>query len=102
MSEKRRPDAVVTVRAGDINRRYELFCAEQFSERAGRSSFFHAEQPNLMLTPLDFEQGRYVRVRCDGCWLPKGRRALFPVGRASFLIAQDIQQQILAKSEPIE
>lgn len=102
MSEKRRPDLTVTVKSGDLTRRYEMFCAEQFSERAGRSSFYHAEQPNLMLTPLDFEQGKYVRVRCDGVWLPKGRRAMFPAGRASFLIAQDIHQQVLAKTEPLE
>lgn len=94
MSEIRRPDATMTLRAGDLTRKYELYQGSQFAERAGKSSFFHAEQPNLMLTPLDLENGSFVRVRCDGVWLPKGRRAMFPVHRAAYFIAQDLVEQL--------
>lgn len=94
MSEKRKPDAVLVLRAGDLQRRYELFRGEQFSARAAVSTFYHAEQPNLLLTPLDIATGRFVRVRCNGKWLPEGRRAMFPLARAAFLISQDLQQQL--------
>lgn len=94
MSEKRKPDAVLTLRAGDLQRKYELFKGSQFSKRAATTTFFHAEQPNLLLTPLDIERGHFVRVRCNGVWLPEGQRALYPLSRAAFLIAQDLQHQL--------
>lgn len=94
MSEKRRPDAVITLKSGDLNRKYELYKGAQFSDRAAVSTFYHAEQPNLLLTPLDIERGSFVRVRCDGAWVPKGRRAMFPLARVAFLISQDLQQQL--------
>lgn len=99
MSEKRRPDATMVLKSGDVHRKYELYQAAQFSERAQVSSFYHAENPNLMITPLDIEQGQFVRVRCNGVWMPEGRRALYPLARLAFLIGQDLQQQLRRRED---
>ncbi len=97
MSEKRRPDAVFTIKTDDVQRRYEVFRAEQFSARAGHVPFFHAEQPDLQLTPLDIANNPYVRVRVDGVWFPQGRRSLYPAGRLAALVAQDLSMQLLPR-----
>lgn len=94
MSEKRIPDAVIRVQAGGQNRKFELYLAEQFKERCKTQDFFHAEHPQLRLTALDFDNAVFVRVRCDGVWLPVGQRAMFPMHRATFLITQEVNKLI--------
>ena len=67
---------------------------EWFAERMAQVPFCHAEEPNMQLLPVDLQRTHYVRVRCNGVWLPKGRRALYPAYRVTFLIAQHMQQML--------
>lgn len=92
MSEKRKPDAtlVLQTRSGQ-KYRYEIFDGAQFAERMAHVSFCHAEQPNLQILPIDLDNTHYVRVRCNGVWMPTGRRALYPAQRVAFLIGQHLQ-----------
>lgn len=100
MSEKRKPDLTFTViTAKGLKRRYELFEGDQFADRMTKVPFFHAEQPTLQLLPVDLANTHYVRVRCDGRWLPTGRRALFPLQRVSFLIGQELQSHLRRRTE---
>lgn len=98
MSEHRKPDLTFTVvTAAGLKRRYELFEGEQFAERMAKVPFSHAEQPGLQILPVDLNNTHYVRVRCDGRWLPEGRRSLFPLQRVAFLIGQELQQHLRRK-----
>lgn len=95
MSEKRRPDAVLTLQVGEERFRYEVFHAAQFAGEASRSEFYHAEQPSLMLTPADMSASHFVRVRVNGVWAPRGRRAMYPVARAMAAVTQDFVQRLI-------
>lgn len=98
MSEKRKPDAVIMISAEDGSKtRYEIFKAQQFAERMMTVPFFHAEQPTLQVHQVDLDNQEMVRVRVNGKWEPSGRRAFFPLWRASFLIAQHIQSSLAKK-----
>ncbi len=94
MSEKRRPDVVFNLKSGEVNRRYEVFYAEQFMERSAKVPFFHADQLELQISPADLENQRFVRVRLDGVWQPQGRRAFYPAHRLATLIAQDVSREL--------
>lgn len=95
MSEVRTPDAVLTLQTGDVRTRYEIFHSSQFAGKASRSEFYHAEQPSLLLTPADMEATQYVRVRVNGVWAPRGRRAMYPLARAMALLTSDFQRLVL-------
>ena len=53
MSEKRRPDAVITVSIGPAKHKIELFSASQFIDRMSKVNFYHVDQPSLALIPID-------------------------------------------------
>lgn len=100
MTEKRKPDASMFLRTADGSRcQYEIFRAEQFADRMVKVPFFHAENPNLQILPVDLETADFVRVRVNGSWLPRGQRSLFPLHRVSFLIAQHLQQGLRRSKE---
>lgn len=94
MSEKRRPDVVFAIRSEDTERRYEIFHADQFIERARRVPFVHAEQPDLLINPADLAAGNFVRVRLNGIWQPPGKRAFWPAHRLGMLIGADVSKQL--------
>ena len=53
MSEKRRPDAVITVSIGPAKHKIELFSVSQFIDRMSKVNFYHVDQPSLALIPID-------------------------------------------------
>ena len=100
MSEHRKPDLTFVVHtATGLKRRYELFEGDQFAERMAKVPFSHAEQPNLQVHPIDLQNTHYVRVRCNGRWMPEGRRALYPLQRVAFLIGQELQYHLRRRVE---
>lgn len=92
MGDKRRSDAAMVIHCGGTRVKYEIFRADQFSERAKSVDFVHAQELDKLLTPLDIETGDFVRVRQDGKWLPQGYRALYPTAAALRLISQHTLQ----------
>lgn len=92
MGDKRRSDADMVIRCGGTRIKYEIFRADQFSERAKSVDFVDAQELDKLLTPLDLETGDFVRVRQNGAWLPKGHRALYRTSAALRLISQHTQQ----------
>ena len=86
MSEKRRPDAVITVSIGPAKHKIELFSASQFIDRMSKVNFYHVDQPSLALNPIDMEGKSFVRVRHNGSWVPDGRRDIYPIPRFGQLL----------------
>jgi len=96
MSEKRKPDLTLVMQpANGTKVRYEIFDGSQFIDRMQKVPFFHAENPNVQLSPVDLENHHFVRVRVDGVWLPKGTRAMFPMWRVATLSAQHMQSMLV-------
>jgi hypothetical protein len=99
MSEKRKPDLTLVMQTANGTKvRYEIFDGSQFIERMQKVPVFHAENPNVQLSPVDLENHHFVRVRVDGVWLPRGTRALYPMHRVAFLTAQHMQT-LLGRAE---
>lgn len=83
MSEPRRPDAVLSVRAGDIRHKFEMYRAAQFQNAD------MLEQPQT-----DSKGVPTVRLRHNGVWLPPGHRQLMTVRAAVELAESVIEKQL--------
>lgn len=94
MSEKRRPDASMVMTIAGKRRRYEIYKGEQFADRMTQAPFIHADMPSMTIYPVDLVGNDFVRVRCNGVWLPSGQRALYPLSRVAALIAMDLKDQL--------
>lgn len=94
MSEKRRPDAVITVSIGSAKHKIELFSASQFIDRMSKVNFYHVDQPSLALNPIDMEGKSFVRVRHNGAWVPDGRREMYPLHRVGQLISDYLRKSM--------
>lgn len=100
MGEKRKPDATMVLSGPSGKKvRYEIYKAHQFAGRMATTPFAHAEQPDLMLQPVDIESGQFVRVRVDGVWMPQGRRALYLASRVCTLIGKHLQSELMENQE---
>ena len=81
MADQRKPEAVISLRVGDVKHKLELFSSHQFPTMTDTQ--FH-----------DAEDVPTVRVRHDGVWLPPGMRKLMTLDAVMDLVKSEISDKL--------